>query len=145
MESHNPSWSWKEGLRFALCWEFLNKEGISHLPPSTKVEIFGSWIVSPLYKVLDRICHHLRKPLTIVLFTILTSLILGVIFYNIPAFIFLGRIVLAKALRFSLFIYIEIVLLGIGCKAFGRFQNHLLVELWKKGELTSIFPGGKTY
>lgn len=141
MESSKPLWSWKEGFRFALCWELRAKEDLPSPLPSNKMEQLGSWIIEPLYKVLDLISRYLRKPLTIVVLTLLVSLVVGVVFYNIPAFIFLGKIVLAKAFRFALFVYTELLFLGMGCKAFGRFHNRSLVEFWKKGKLISVFPG----
>ena len=139
MDSPRPSWSWKEGFRFALCWKLLANEPIS----SNRLEIFGSWIIEPLYKILDLISRHLRSSLTIVLFTLITAFILGIVFYNIPAFIFLGKIFPAKVVRFFLFVLIELLFLGMGCKAFGRFHNQTLVALWNQGKLTTLFPGEK--
>lgn len=139
------SWDWKEGFRFALCWEFRNKEDFLSFSRYNKAEIFGSWIIDPLYKILDHVCRHLQKPMTVVLVTLFLSLVLGVAFYNIPAFVFLGKILPAKIIRFSLFSYIELVFLGLGCRAWGRFQNRSLVQLWKKGQLISCFPGEKNH
>ncbi len=141
MESHRPSWSWKEGVRFALSWNFRTKEEFPNPLPINKMERVGSWIINPLYKILDYVSRRLRRPFTVIFFTCFIGLILGVVFYNIPAFIFLGKIVPTKLLRFSLFIYIELVLLGMGCKAFGRFHNPSLVTSWKKGKLIPVFPG----
>ena len=139
MES--PSWSWKEGFRFALCWK-LESEG-EDVPLNNRMEILGAWMVEPLYKMLDFGSRHLRKPLTVVLATLLTSVILGVAFYNVPAFTILGKIVPVRAIRFLLFLYIESVFFSLGCRAFGRFHNRSLVELWKRGKLVPLFPGEK--
>lgn len=135
-------WSWKEGFRFALCWKLEAKEGA--LPINNRPEVLGAWLIEPLYKILDQIARHLRKPLTVVLFALFASLILGVAFYNIPAFTVLGKIVPVKMIRFLLFIYIEATFFGLGCRAFGRFHNRSLVELWKRGELVLLFPGERT-
>lgn len=143
MESPRFSWSWKEGVRFALCWKFVRDSDLASLPLQNSFEALGSWIVQPLYKTLDYVSHQLRRPLTVVLFTLFTSLVLGIAFYNIPAFKLLGKIVPVQAIRFSLFVYIELIFFGLGCKAFGRFHNQLLVQLWKKGKLTPLFPGEK--
>lgn len=142
MESPN-SWSWKEGFRFALCWKLEAKEGFT--PLNNKMEILGSWIIEPFYKMLDCASRHLKKPLTIVLLTLFSSLIIGIAFYNIPAFKFLGKVVPVKVFRFLIFIYIECIFFGMGCRAFGRFQNRSLVELWKKEKLAALFPGDWFY
>jgi hypothetical protein len=136
-------WSWKEGFRFALCWKMRAEKPAISLPTANKAELFGSWIVEPLYHSLDRIAHHIKKPFIVILFILGAALVTTIAFYNIPAFIFLGKILPGKVLRLTLFLVIEWIIFGMGCKAFGRFHNPALIELWKKGTLAPRFPGDK--
>src|SRR5262249_46838942 len=103
----------------------------------------GSLYLTPLYKFIHWSSHYLRKPLAIILLTLLSSLCAIVVFYNIPAFIILGKIFPSKLLRALLFLYLETTLFSIGCRAFGRFNNKTLIALWKSNQLVPIFPGDK--
>ncbi len=134
-------WSWREGFRFALAGELLSKEGLSYtMSPAEKL---GSSFLKPLYKVIDFVSKHIRRPLAIILFTIAASLLAFVVFYNIPALVILGRIFPSKYIRFLFFLYTEANLLAMGACAFGRFNNSTLIALWKSGKLEPIFPGDK--
>jgi succinate-acetate transporter protein len=136
------TWSWKEGLRFALAKELLAKKD-APIYTMSSTEKFGSWIVRPLYEITAQISKYIRKPLAICLFTVLSALIATLIFYNIPTFMLFGKIFPSKTVRFVLFSYIEINFFALGCRAYGRFNNKELVKLWKAGSLISIFPGDK--
>ncbi len=139
MES-KPRWSWKEGFRFALCWKFQQKVPHESLPMHW-LEASGYWIVKPIYQILDRVARGLRKPLVIVLFTLSIACFCAIAFYNIPIWLFLGKVFPAKLVRFLTFLYTELLCLGAGIRAFGRFHNASLVKLWKQDRLIPIFPG----
>jgi hypothetical protein len=134
-------WSWKEGFRFALARALLSKEGLSYkMSPAEKI---GSLFLKPLYRVIEFVSKHIRRPLAIILFTIAASLLAFVVFYNIPALVILGKIFPSKMARFVFFLYAEANLLAMGFCAFGRFNNSALVALWKNGKLEPVFPGDK--
>jgi hypothetical protein len=84
---------------------------------------------------------HIRQPLAICLFTILATLFAALVFYNIPLFVILGKFFPSKMVRCLFFLYVELNFFAMGCRAFGRFNNKALIELWKKGRLLAIFPG----
>lgn len=133
--------SWKEGFLLALAWELRSKDGASY--PMNSLEKWSSWYLAPVYKTLDWSFRNLRKPMTIVLLTLAASLIIGLAFYNIFAFILLEKLCFTTWIRFLFFIYVETIILAMGCKAFGRFHNTLLVSQWKYGKLTPRFPGNQ--
>lgn len=135
------NWSWKEGVRFALAGELLSEEGIASVYKMSATERLGSQILKPLYRMIDFASKHIRQPFAICLFTILASLFAALVFYNIPAFIILGKLFPSKIVRCLLFLYVELNFFAMGCRAFGRFNNKTLVELWKRGRLVAVFPG----
>ncbi len=139
MDSPKLRWTWKEGFRFALAWELRFKRGQNPSYPMNSIEKWSCWYLKPLYQALDWASKRLRRPMMIVLLTFFTALIVSIAFYNIPAFIFLGKIFPAKLIRLFFFIYIETVILGMGCRALGRFQNTALMSLWEKNELEPFF------
>lgn len=135
------SWTWREGVRFALAKELLSSEGGSY--EMNLVERLGSLWLRPLYKLVGYVSKHIRKPAAISLFTVVAALLVVVVFYNIPALVILGKLFPSKTVRFLFFFYIEANILAMGCCAFGRFHNHILVALWKEGKLVPVFPGDK--
>ena len=135
------SWSWKEGVRFALAEELLSEAGIASTYKLSVAEKFGSHLLRPLYQMIALVSKHIRQPLAICLFTILAALFMTLVFYNIPAFVILGKLFPGKTVRFLLFFYVELNFFALGCRAFGRFNNKALVELWMKGQLVAVFPG----
>ena len=137
-------WSWKEGLQFALATELLTEEGVASSYKLNVAEKFGSLILKPLYRAIALVSKHIRKPLAICLCTTLAALIAALVFYNIPAFVILGKLFPSKAVRFLLFLYVELNFFAMGCCAYGRFNNKVLVELWKMGRLVAVFPGNTT-
>lgn len=135
------NWSWKEGVVFAFAGKLLSAEDVNNTYEVSFVEKLGSQILKPLYKIIELISKNIGFPLAICLFTILAALILVLVFYNIPVFIIFGKIFPTYVLRFFLFFYVELNLFAIGCRAFGRFNNKALVDLWKKGRLLAVMPG----
>lgn len=97
------SWSWKEGFRFAFA-EALLLDGVSASAyKMSLVEKFGTQLLKPLYRAIDLVSKNIREPLAICLFTILAALIAALVFYNIPAFVILGKLFPSKLVRFLLF------------------------------------------
>jgi len=143
MEWSSPRWSWREGFQFALCWQLKAKDAAALPCPMNFAEKWGLRIVTPLHKTLDWCSFRLRQPLVIVLLTLAVALLCCAVFYNIPVWVFLGKVFPAKLIRFCLFLYLELLCLGMGITAFGRFHNQTLVKHWKAGKLISIFPGNK--
>ena len=136
------AWSWKEGFLFAFAGELLSEKG-SLLHQMSPAEKWGSLFLKPLYRLIDGIAKHIRRPTAIILVTLGAALFSAVVFYNIPAFVVLGKIFPSKLLRCVLFLYVETSLFAIGSRAFGRFNNKRLITLWKSGKLIAIFPGDK--
>jgi hypothetical protein len=137
------NWSWKEGVRFALATELLSEEKVALSYKMSSAEKLGSWFLRPLYRMIDLVAKKIQQPLAICLFTIVTALFAALVFYNIPAFVILGKLFPSKVVRCLLFLYVELNLFAMGCRAFGRFNNETLVELWKKGRLVALFPGDR--
>lgn len=135
------SWTWLEGLRFALAEEFLLEKGLSY--EMSLAEKWGSAFLRPLYRVIHYVSKHIRRPMAIVLFTMVAALSATIAFYNIPALVILGKIFPSQVFRFLFFLYVEVNLVAMGGCAFGRFNNNELVKLWKNGKLEAIFPGDK--
>ena len=135
------NWSWKKGFRFAFAGEFLFDEGMASTYKMNLGEKFGMQFLRPLYKTIDLVSKNIKEPLAICLFTILSALIATLVFYNIPAFVILGKLFPSKFVRFLLFLYCELNLFAMGCCAFSRFNNEVLVNLWKAGRLVAVFPG----
>lgn len=135
------NWSWKEGFKFAFAEVFLLDGGTTSAYKMNLGEKFGTKLLTPLYRMIDLVSKNIREPLAICLFTILAALIAALVFYNIPAFVILGKIFPSKLVRFLLFFYCELNLFGMGCRAFSRFNNKVLVDFWKKGRLEAVFPG----
>lgn len=134
-------WSWKEGFRFALAEELISEEDPTSTYKMSAIEKFGSHILSPLFRTIDFISKHIRQPLAICLFTMLAAFFSLLVFYNIPAFVILGKLFPSKVVRCLVFFYVELNFFAMGCRALGRFNNKMLVELWKRGRLVAIFPG----
>ncbi len=132
---------WKEGFQFALARGFRTKEGLPASYPMSIGEKFGSIFLTPLYKTFEQISKYIRKPIAISLFTLIAALLAVVVFYNFPAFVILGKLFPYQTVRFILFLYIESILLCIGCRALGRFNNSVLIELWREDKLIPILPG----
>lgn len=135
------NWSCKELIAFAFAGKLLSVTGVENAYEMSFGERLGSKILKPLYRMVELISKNIKLPLAICLFTILAACILGLVFYSIPAFMFFGKIFPAWLIRLSLFFYVELNLLAMGCRAFSRFNNKTLVDLWKKGELIALFPG----
>ena len=138
---HN--WSWKEGFRFAFAGELISKEGVASTYKMSPTEKFGSQILKPIYRMIGLLSKHIKKPLTICLFTILAGLFIALVFYNIPVFVILGKLFPSKAVHCLVFLYIELNFFAVGCRAFGRFNNKALIELWKNGQLVAVLPGDR--
>lgn len=137
------SWTWKEGFRFALAGELLSEE--SAIYKKSSAERFGAFFLRPLYKAIDYVSRHIKRPFAILVFTILAALCAVVVFYKIPALMFLGKVFPSKVVRLFFFVYAEFTVLGMGCHAIGRFNNQDLIKLWKAGKLDAVFPGDKRY
>lgn len=135
------SWSWKEAIAFAFAGKFLSVTGVKNAYEMSFGEKLGSQILKPLYRMMELISKNIKLPLAICLFTILAACILGFVFYSIPAFFFFGKVFPTWLIRLSLFFYVELNLLAMGCRAFGRFNNRILVDLWKNGQLIALLPG----
>lgn len=133
-------WSWKEGLVFAFAKKFLPVEGTEALKMNLS-EKLGSQLLKPLYRMIEFISKNIRIPLAICLFTLLATLIIGFIFYNIPILFIIGELFPLGLVRFLFFIYVELNLFAMGCMAFGRFNNKALVEHWKRGQLNAVLLG----
>lgn len=134
-------WSWKDGFIFAFAGKLLSVKGTENAYEISFIEKLGSQILKPLYRIIELISKNIRLPLAICLFTIISALILGLVFYSIPVFVFFGKLFPAWLVRFFLFFYFELNLFAIGCRAFGRFNNKVLVGLWKNGQLVAVMPG----
>jgi uncharacterized membrane protein len=91
--------------------------------------------------MIELISKNIKLPLAICLFTILVAIILSIVFYSIPALVILGKIFPIWLIRMVLFLYVELNLLAMGCRAFGRFNNRYLVKLWKNGQLIALMSG----
>jgi hypothetical protein len=139
------SWGWKEGVRFALADHFLLKDTLPVSYQKNGIEHLGTLCVKPLYKIVSYISTHIRKPTAIVLFTLLAALLSVFVFYNFPIIAILGKLFPYQTVRFLLFVYVEITLLGMGFRAMGRFSNPPLIALWKEGALTAVFPGDNSH
>lgn len=135
------SWSWKEAVVFAVAGRLLSVTGAENAYEMSFGEKLGSRILKPLYRLIELVSKKIKLPLAISLFTILAAFILLFVFYNIPAFIFFGKVFPTWLIRPALFFYVELNLLAMGCKAFGRFNNRILVEQWKRGQLIALMPG----
>src|ERR1700733_1602530 len=114
------NWSWKEGFRFAFAGELLSEEGLTSTYRMSIGEKFGTQLIRPLYKMVDLVSKNIREPLAICFITIIAALIAALVFYNIPAFVILGKLFPSNLVRFLLFLYFELNLFGMGCRAFGR-------------------------
>ena len=134
-------WTWKEGFQLALAGQLRSKNNLDLSYRMSGTERVGSLLLKPLYKIIDWVSDYIQKPFIIVLITLIVALVAIFAFYNIPAFVFLGKIFPSKLIRSLLFFYIELHLFGMGCRAFGRFNNPALIDLWKNDQLTPIFPG----
>jgi hypothetical protein len=135
------NWTWKESFRFALAGMLLSEEDYK----KSSAERFGAFFLRAPYKVIDYVSRHIKKPFAILLFTILAALFAVVVFYKIPALIILGKVFPSRLVRFMFFVYVELIVFGMGCRAIGRFNNRDLIKLWKAGKLAAIFPGDKRY
>jgi hypothetical protein len=135
------NWSWKGGLIFAFARQLLPAQEIDLKYVIHYAERLGSQILRPLYRVIEFTSKNIRMPLAICLITLLAALMVGFAFYNIPAFTILGKLFPIGWVRFAFFIYAELNLFGLGCVAFGRFNNKHLVNLWKSGRLIAVMPG----
>ena len=133
------SWTWREGFRFALAEGFLAPDASSYT--ESRAERFGAFWVRPLYFVVGYTSKNIKRPMAIFLFTLLAAFCAILVFYNIPAWTLLGKLFPSQTVRFLLFLYVEINLFSLGCRAVGRFNNKLLIRLWKEGKLIPIFPG----
>src|SRR5262245_57692573 len=110
------TWSWKEGFRFALAGELLPEAGIPSTYKLSVAEKFGSRLLRPLYQMIALVSKYIRQPLAICLFTTLAALVTALVFYNIPAFVILGKLFPGKAIRFLLFLYVELNFFALGCR-----------------------------
>lgn len=135
MDTH---WSWEEGLKFGLAREFLSNEENLVAYQMSPAEKFGALVLKFPYRIIDLVSRHIRKPLAICLFTLLSVLLSTLVFYNILTFALLEKIFLSYVLRFLFFLYVELVIFALGCRAFGRFNNKVLIVLWKNGQLVPI-------
>ena len=133
-------WSWKEGVAFAFAGKLLSVEGADHIYTLSFGEKVGSQILRPLYRIIEVVSKNIKLPLAICLFTILAAIILGLVFYS-PVLVIFGKLFPTWLVRLLLFLYVELNLLALGCRAFARFNNHVLVDLWKKGRLMAVLPG----
>jgi hypothetical protein len=128
-------------LVFAFAKKLLTKEDNELAYEMSLGEKLGSKILTPLYRVIEFISKNVRIPIAICLFTMLAGLILGFAFYSIPAFVIFGKLFPVWLVRFFLFLYVELNLFAMGCISFGRFNNKILVDLWKSGRLVAVLPG----
>ncbi len=135
------SWSWKEAIAFAFAGKLLSVTGAENAYEMSFCERLGSQTLKPLYRIMELISKNIKLPLAICLFTILAAFILGFVFYSIPAFIFFGNVFPIWLIRLAFFFYVELNLLAMGCRAFGRFNNKNLIDLWKNGQLIALMPG----
>ena len=135
------NWAWKEGIQFAFAVELLSEKGTTIHYKMSFAEKFGSRLLRPLYRMTELVSKNIKRPLAICLFTIAAALIAALIFYNIPIFIILGKLFPTQLIRGLLFFYVELNILAMGCRAFGRFNNKALVDLWKKGQIVAVLPG----
>lgn len=138
-------WRWKEGLRFALADHFRRADLSSLTYKKTGLESFGSFWVDPVYKIIGWVAVQLRKPVLIIFITLSAALFSIFIFYNVAVFAVLGKFFPTTAFRFLTFLYFELIGIGLGCRAFGRFSNLDLVDLWKRGEVIALFPGSRHF
>ncbi|MBS0585672.1 MAG: hypothetical protein JSR76_05160 [Verrucomicrobia bacterium] len=134
-------WSWKEGFTFALAAQLLPAHGVDVACKKTLGEKVGSQILRPLHRVIAFVSRNIKKPVAICLFTMVAALIIGVVFYRIPAFIILGRLFPTQLVRALFFFYAELNLLAMGMQAFGRFSNEGLIAMWKSNRLIVFMPG----
>lgn len=134
-------WSWREGFRFALARELLSDDKLAVTYEMNRAEKFGSRFLKPLNQLINFLSKNIRLPLAIVFFTLMAALFAVIVFYNIPAFEILGRLFPSNLVRGLLFFYVEMNIFAMGCRAFGRFNNSVLVEQWKSGHLVPVFPG----
>jgi|JI9StandDraft_2_1071091.scaffolds.fasta_scaffold45158_3 hypothetical protein len=134
-------WSWKEGFTFALAAKLLPAHGVDVTYKKTFAEKVGSQILRPLHRAIGFVSRNIKKPVAICLFTMVAALIIGVVFYRIPAFIILGRLFPTQLVRALFFLYAELNLLAMGMQAFGRFNNEGLIAIWKSKRLIAFMPG----
>ncbi len=132
-------WSWKEGFRFAFAREFLLRDGDIFAYEMSIAEKFGSFFLKPIYKFLGQVSKYIHKPLAICIFTLFAAFLSLLAFYNFPALLILGKLLPYQTVRYLFFLYIESTFFLIGCRALGRFNNKILVNIWKRNEITSVF------
>ncbi len=44
-------------------------------------------------------------------------------------------------LKMALYIAVQTAVLGVGLRAYGRFQNQPLMDSWRRGEISPLFLG----
>lgn len=132
-------WTWKEGFQFALAREFLLRDGGLSFYEMSAAEKFGSFFLKPIYKMLGQVSKYIRKPLAVCIFTLFAAFLSLLVFYNFPALLILGKLLPYQTVRYLFFLYIESTFFCIGCRALGRFNNKILVELWKRNALSFVF------
>lgn len=99
--------------------------------------------------VLDLLIREIKNPITIVALTALAMLAATIIFYPASVLSMAATVcpfvlkIQPWMLKFALFILAESTVLGIGVRAYGRFQNQELLERWRRGELDPAFIGDR--
>lgn len=137
--------SWKQGFRLAFAKEFHHEDGSTYSYEKGKLEVLGSFILKPLQGFLDWVSTRIQKPFVIILMTFMALLIGVLAFYELTTIWFLARFISLAWIRFLFFVYFEMTIFAIGCRAFGRFSNANLLSEWSSGKLIPAFPGDKKF
>ncbi len=133
--------------KFSLAREFSTPEGESFLYVKSRAERWGDRFVAPIFGSVDRVLKNIKKPLVITAIAITLVVAVTVLFYpssHIASLLYSVTTSLAitpEKLKFALFLLTESTLLGMGMRAFSRFNNPSLVAQWKNHQALPIPVG----
>ena len=135
--------------RFALAREFVTREQTPHVYQATLVERCGGALRWGVGSALDHLLREIRNPIVVVAIAAIAAVAVTIAFY--PAVIFNAVVTVIPIVarlepwmaQMALYILTQTTLLGITLRAYGRFQNNDLKELWKADEIRPLFIGAK--
>jgi len=140
--------SWKEYFSFVLAREYISaKTGEVFIFKREKLEKLGSSLSSLGMKPLDFFLKEIRNPLMLVTTTASALFITSILYYPSQT----GSIVTTilpflkeiEPYHVRAFAYgmCQSIILGLGMRAYGRLENHTLMEAFKKKEIIPISIG----
>jgi hypothetical protein len=136
-------------LRLALAQD-LYHEGSGAVRESNKTEKTGSFLCWSVIKPIDGILTNIKNPLFIISTVALGILATSIAFYPTVT---VGLVSLICPWLFSiqpwmvqlaLFITTQATILGLGVRAFGRFNDQRLMQEWRAGQIAARLPGERT-